>query len=92
MELWSWTAAIINFAPVTYYYMLPGGKSDLKPDIKAVKKMVITKREQLVPAIAGSGKYDFEDLLFRNLSRGKISFSRLATMKLIKNHILAGIQ
>ncbi len=84
MELWSWTAAIMNFAPVTYYYMLPGGTSNIQPDIKGVRRSVVTERHDMIPAITGFGKYDFEDLLFQNPSSGKISFSRSANFETYK--------
>lgn len=40
MELWHWSSGYMDYAPVTFYYMLPGGKSDIEPDIEEVMKKV----------------------------------------------------
>lgn len=49
MEMWHWAYTIINHAPVTYWYIKPGGNCEIRPDISGVKEAVATKMEQLIP-------------------------------------------
>lgn len=41
MELWHWNKATVNYAPTTFYYMIPGGKSNIKPDYEGAKEEVL---------------------------------------------------
>ncbi|GGK46175.1 MULTISPECIES: glycoside hydrolase family 172 protein [Flavobacteriaceae] len=47
MELWHWNKASINYAPTTFYYMMPGGESNIKPDYKGAKEEVLLDFEKL---------------------------------------------
>lgn len=47
MELWHWNKANVNYAPTTFYYMLPGGESNIKPDYKGAKEPVLLDFEKL---------------------------------------------
>ncbi|SFS85394.1 Protein of unknown function [Zhouia amylolytica] len=47
MELWHWNKAIMNYAPTTFYYMRPGGKSNIEPDYIGVKEPVLLDFEKI---------------------------------------------
>ena len=44
MELWHWVKTTVNYAPATFYYMLPGGSSDKPSDIEGVKAKIARHR------------------------------------------------
>ncbi|MGQ1787425.1 glycoside hydrolase family 172 protein [Saccharicrinis sp. GN24d3] len=52
MELWHWNNATVNYAPTTFYYMKPGGESNIKPDYEGAKEKVLLDYE----ALYSSGK------------------------------------
>ena len=41
MEIWHWAATTINYAPVTYWYMLPGGKTNRVAVPEQLKNQVV---------------------------------------------------
>ena len=47
MELWHWNTAKVNYAPTTFYYMLPGGKNNIGPDYEGAKEEVLIDFEKL---------------------------------------------
>ena len=47
MELWPWSRARLNYAPVSFWYMFPGGKSLTPEDISGAKEPVAMKREDI---------------------------------------------
>ena len=49
MEMWHWTEASINFAPVTFYYMLKGDNPNTKIDMEGIKEPIALKRDDIVP-------------------------------------------
>jgi hypothetical protein len=67
MELWHWGYTIMNYAPVTYWYMLPGGKCEIQPDINGAKETVVTRREQIFPPVINEhNMVEGEDLVIEN--------------------------
>ena len=44
MELWHWIKTRLNYAPVSFWYMFPGGKSLTPEDISGAKEPVAMKR------------------------------------------------
>lgn len=76
MEVWTWTDAILNYSPTTFYYLLPGFKGATLPDIKGVRNQVAIDRRDLVPAIVKKGKFEFDQLYFDKNHKGRISFDR----------------
>jgi hypothetical protein len=85
MEVWTWTDAILNFAPISFFYLLPNDKTDilfpdhtgrlLKTD-EGVKQEVVTNRIQLVDAVVKEGQTEFDQLNFYSNTAGRISFDR----------------
>jgi len=49
MELWHWNKASVNYAPTTFYYMMPGGESNIAPDYAGVREPVLLDFEKLYP-------------------------------------------
>lgn len=49
MELWHWNKATLNYAPTTFYYMMPGGESNIKSDYKGAKEEVLLDFEKIHP-------------------------------------------
>lgn len=71
MEMWHWTRAHINFAPVAFFYMLSGGKSNVLPDVTNAKQAVVIKREDLISPALSKGKVEAENMIFKEASGGK---------------------
>ncbi len=69
MELWHWGYTIMNYAPVTYWYILPGGKCEIQPDIDGVKETVVTGREQIFPPVINEhNTIEGEDLVIESMT------------------------
>ena len=47
LELWHWTKTIMNYAPMSFWYLKPGGSWNIQPDIEAVKYKVSIKKAVL---------------------------------------------
>lgn len=66
MEFWHQSATNINYAPTTYWYMLPGGKSNRKPERELAMINVAKHKNDLVSNhIDENGKVEGE---FMNIS------------------------
>lgn len=50
MELWHWGRTRMNYAPVTYWYILPGGKNMISEDLEGAKEKVASKRADIYPS------------------------------------------
>jgi hypothetical protein len=48
MELWHWQYAVVNYAPVTYWYMLPGGRSLIGEDTGGIITKVANRRDDII--------------------------------------------
>ncbi len=71
LELWHWAATKVNYGVVSYWYMKPGGKCMVKPDLEVVKLPVSLKRENLYPPVPDpSGMLEGEYLRVVSLSAG----------------------
>ncbi len=74
MEMWHWTRAHINFAPVTFYYMLPGGKANVKPDVENATAKVILKRADLISPLVINNKIEAENMVFVESTGGNFRY------------------
>lgn len=64
MEMWHWGYTLMNHAPVTFWYMKPGGICEINPDPEGAKEPVVLQREQLFPAVINDiGIIEGEDLI-----------------------------
>ena len=48
MEMWHWTRATINFAPVSFYYLRGNKDPNAKPDMEGAKRAVALKRTDII--------------------------------------------
>jgi hypothetical protein len=75
MEMWHWAKeATINHAPVTFWYLLPGGKSAVEPDTAGIKAPVALKRGDIVSPEITDEKIEGENMELDSISGGKFSF------------------
>ncbi len=80
LELWHWAKTVINYAPMSFWYLKPGGKCNLEPNIDAVKEIVSLKRDDLVDAKpVSNGILEGEDLRVKEISNGSY---QIQTIKL----------
>ncbi len=56
MEIWHWGSTYINFAPTTFWYMLPQGKSNRKEEVNKAAAIVAKHKNDLVNNIAEKNK------------------------------------
>jgi len=72
IEMWDWTETIVNYAPVSYYYMKEGGISNLSPQVEAAKNAVALQPSDVVDdRVDKRGRIEFE-VLQTEVSSGNI--------------------
>ncbi len=63
MEMWHWAQTTVNYAPVTCWYMKPGGVSNRGPEAKLAALPVAQKRRDIMPlAVYTAGVVEGEAL------------------------------
>ncbi len=65
MELWHWASTYVNYAPTTFWYMLPGGTSNRGENIPEAAAPVARHKNDLVPCTldsAGTVEGEFMDI------------------------------
>lgn len=77
MEMWHWSRAHINFAPVAFRYMLPGGTTNIKPDVANAKKPVVITRSDLISPLVKKRKIEGENLILKEVSGGVFRYQNL---------------
>jgi len=71
LELWHWAKTVMNYAPMSYWYLKPGGEWNIKPDIEAVRNEVSLKRADIIePIPVVDGMLEGEDLRVLDVSNG----------------------
>ncbi len=61
LEMWHWAKTVINHAPVTYWYMKPGGISNRGPEPEqAARSVARTRRDLVVIAPFTAGRLEGE--------------------------------
>lgn len=71
MELWHWASTIMNYAPISYWYLKPEGKYEPEPDIESVKIPVARKKSDLVKPIPDEdGIMEGENMMMVECSGG----------------------
>lgn len=85
LELWHWASTLINYAPITYYYMLPGGTSNQKPE-PAIAALPIAKNKSdiISPDIDKNGRIEAEHMKIE-LSHGVEKTQKVPSLK-FSNH------
>ncbi len=85
LELWHWASTIINYAPTSYYYMLPGGKSNILPDARAAALPVVKHKHELIsPTIDKNGRIEGERMKVE-LTVGKEKTQKIHSLQLSNN-------
>lgn len=74
MEMWHWTRAIINFAPVTFWYVLPGGETNIKPDMEGALAKVALNRTDIIPPYITQGKMEAENMILKSHTAGNFRY------------------
>jgi hypothetical protein len=70
MEMWHWAQTVVNYAPVTCWYMKPGGVSNRGPEPKlAALPVALTRRDIMPLALCKEGAVEGE-ALESDVSRG----------------------
>ncbi|MCL3780943.1 DUF2961 domain-containing protein [Prolixibacteraceae bacterium JC049] len=62
MEMWHWTKTKLNFAPTTFFYMLPGGTDNVEPDYEGAKAKLAFGRFDILQPEPENGKLEGENL------------------------------
>ena len=63
MEMWHWADTVINYAPVTCWYMKPGGYANRCPEPKLAAMPVAQSRRDILPlALHGEGVVEGESM------------------------------
>jgi hypothetical protein len=71
LELWHWAKTVMNYAPMSFWYLKPGGTWNIQPDIQAVKNKVALKRSDLIkPQPVKDGFLEGENLSVTDVSHG----------------------
>jgi hypothetical protein len=88
MELWHWHTTWMNYAPVSYYYMRPGGRTNVLPDKEGALAKVAIKSTDIIPNALSDGKIEAENMEFHNScgnKRGSMSINPFADLPLSGN-------
>lgn len=56
MEIWHWGSTVINYAPTTFWYMLPGGCSNRQAEPQKAEESIARHKNDLVSNVALIGK------------------------------------
>jgi len=75
MEMWHWDrGTIINYAPVTYWYTLPGGKSTIMADSEGAEVPVALKRSDLFSPDIKNERIEGENMILSSVTSGDFSY------------------
>ncbi len=76
MEMWHSTGGKINFAPVTFWYTMPGGSSNIEADVSGALSKVALKRSDIIPPVLKDGKIEGENMDIIQIEGGKIHYPK----------------
>lgn len=77
MEMWHWNKATIHHAPVTWYYLMPGGKCHLLPDTAGVQEAVALRRSDIISPWIRNGRIEGENMVYSGASHGNFEFQNI---------------
>ncbi|MDR0352424.1 MAG: DUF2961 domain-containing protein, partial [Opitutaceae bacterium] len=81
MELWSGGHMRINYAPVVFWYMVPGGKNLAERDLAGVREPVALDRADIYsPALDEKLSVEAENLIWVSTPSGVVSYQAHATL------------
>lgn len=70
MEIWTLTVTKMNYAPITYWYVRPGGASNIEPDLVGAKADLVMERRDIISPVIKDGIMEGEHMIFNNVTRG----------------------
>lgn len=88
MELWHWHSTWVNYAPTTFWYMRPGGKSNQVTDVKGALAKVALQSTDIIPNQMVNGIMEAEYMTFHNScgnKRGSMSINPFGNITLGNN-------
>lgn len=80
MEMWHWTRATINFAPVSFYYMKEGTNTNRKQTIGDIKPVALKRDDIISPELIyvlkpqKCGYMEAEDMMLQQVSGGTFRY------------------
>jgi len=74
MEMWHWTKTKLNFAPTTFYYLLPGGTSNIEPDYEGATAKLAFDRFDILKSEAEDGKLEGENMRIMGVDKNTYGF------------------
>lgn len=78
LELWHWAKTIMNYAPMSYWYLKPGGTYNIEPSPEAVKEPVSLKKNDMIkPKLVEGGILEGENLRVMNVSNGNYQYQAI---------------
>jgi len=74
MEMWHWASTWINFAPVTFFYLKPGGFCTTGPDYAGAGEKVALQRSDIISKWITNNRMEGENMVHQSISGGRISY------------------
>lgn len=75
MEMWHWTRAIINFAPVTHWYISPQDVSKNLFEPEGAREPVVIERHDLISPVIENGRIEGEHMMLKGNDEGGFRYS-----------------
>lgn len=85
MEMWHWVSTIIDYAPVSYFYLKPGGEIQVQPDPGGAREKIALKRSDIISPRIQDNRMEGENLVLDTLTGGSIRYQYLEEPKLSGN-------
>ncbi len=75
MELWISLRTTVNYAPVAFWYMMPGGRNMTPQDIVGAKEPVVMDRTDIYSPVLDAGRsIEGENLIWVSTPSGSVSY------------------
>ena len=66
MELWHWHSTWMNYAPACFYYLRPGGSTNIRPDPEGARAKVAIESTDIISNLLDSDLMEAEHMAFSN--------------------------
>lgn len=71
LELWHWAKTVMNYAPLSFWYLKPGGSCNIEPNPEAVQLPVSLNKSDLIkPQLVENGILEGENIRVIEVSHG----------------------
>lgn len=74
MEMWHWTKTKINYAPTTFYYLFPGGESNIEPDYEGARAKLAFDRFDILNPEPENGLLEGENMKVIGVDKNTLGF------------------